>query len=214
MNRLYVWGIVVVIVSSVALFILNKPKENTVTTEHKIEQPTPPKMEINPDATYTAVFDTTAGRIVVTLFAKETPKTVNNFVHLARKGFYNNTIFHRVIKGFMIQGGDPKGTGSGGPGYRIEDEPFTGEYARGVIAMANTGVPNSAGSQFFIMHQDFDLPKTYVIFGKVTEGMGVVDAIATAETLEDGRENSRPVHPVTVKTISILESRPSATTDE
>lgn len=176
-----------------------------MTTETKAEQTAPPEMEISPEKKYTAVFDTTAGSIVIELNAKETPKTVNNFVHLARKGFYNNTIFHRVIKGFMIQGGDPKGTGSGGPGYRIEDEPFTGEYVRGTIAMANTGAPNSAGSQFFIMHQDFDLPKSYVIFGKVKDGMGVVDTIATAETVEDGRENSKPKNPVTVKTVTITE---------
>jgi len=206
MKNPYVWVVLLMIVSIAAFFVFSKPKEETMTTETKAEdQAAPPEMEISPEKIYTAVFDTTAGSIVIELNAKETPKTVNNFVHLARKGFYNNTVFHRVIKGFMIQGGDPKGTGSGGPGYRIEDEPFTGEYVRGTIAMANTGAPNSAGSQFFIMHQDYDLPKSYVIFGKVKDGMGVVDTIATAETVEDGRENSRPKAPVTVKTVTITE---------
>src|SRR3990167_994519 len=133
----------------------------------------------NEESMITATLKTTAGDIVIALNAKETPKTVNNFVYLARKGFYNNTIFHRVIKGFMIQGGDPKGDGTGGPGYKFADESFTGEYTRGTVAMANSG-PNTNGSQFFIMHADNPLPKNYVIFGKVISGLDVVDRIANA----------------------------------
>src|SRR3989344_5502394 len=126
---------------------------------------------------YTVVMHTEKGDIAISLNTDQTPKTVNNFVTLAKKGFYNKTIFHRIIKGFMIQGGDPKGDGTGGPGYKFDDEPFTGEYIRGTIAMANAG-PNTNGSQFFIMHADNPLPKNYVIFGKVTKGIDVVDKIA------------------------------------
>jgi cyclophilin family peptidyl-prolyl cis-trans isomerase len=103
----------------------------------------------------------------------------------------------------MIQGGDPTGTGSGGPGYQFADEKFTGEYTRGTIAMANAG-PNTNGSQFFIMHEDNPLPKNYVIFGKVIDGMKVVDEIATAPT-KAGGEGSSPVNPVKMKTVEIIE---------
>jgi len=159
-----------------------------------------PKMSIDTKKTYTATLKTSEGDIVIELNAKETPVTVNNFVTLARKKFYNNTIFHRVIKDFMIQGGDPDGTGRGGPGYRFDDEPFTGEYTRGTVAMANAG-PNTNGSQFFIMHKDYSLPKNYVIFGKTTSGLDVVDKIAEAQT---GSED-RPVRPVTIQAIEITE---------
>ena len=104
----------------------------------------------------------------------------------------------------MIQGGDPKGNGTGGPGYRLDDEPFTGKYTKGTIAMANAG-PNTNGSQFFIMHKDYDLDPLYVIFGHVTSGMDVVDKIATAPTVQDGRENSKPVTPVIITSVTITE---------
>ncbi|MDP2630931.1 MAG: peptidylprolyl isomerase [Candidatus Uhrbacteria bacterium] len=162
-------------------------------------------MEIDASKTYTAVLHTSEGDIEVALNAKETPITANNFVALARKGFYDNTIFHRTMKGFMIQGGDPKGDGTGGPGYRFDDEPFTGEYTRGTVAMANAG-PNTNGSQFFIMHADYALPKNYVIFGHVTKGLDVVDKIATAPvaTSRSG-EPSSPVAPVTVTSVAVSE---------
>ncbi|MBI5019263.1 peptidylprolyl isomerase [Candidatus Gottesmanbacteria bacterium] len=162
-------------------------------------------MEIDVNKKYTAVMETSAGRITIALNAKETPITVNNFVYLSRKGFYNGSPFHRVIPTFMIQGGSPKGDGIGGPGYSFADEPFTGEYTRGTVAMANAG-PHTNGSQFFIMHADYGLQPDYVIFGKVTEGMSVVDAIATAPTVQDGRENSKPVSPVTITSITIGEN--------
>lgn len=164
----------------------------------------PPAMTVDKTKTYTAILHTDKGDITVALHVTDTPVTVNNFVYLANKGFYNNTIFHRVIKGFMIQGGDPRGTGSGGPGYRFDDEPFSGEYKRGTMAMANAG-PNTNGSQFFIMHADYDLPKNYVIFGNVTDGMSVVDEIATAPvTTSTSGEDSKPVSPVTVKSVEIV----------
>ncbi|MFH0749456.1 MAG: peptidylprolyl isomerase [Candidatus Gottesmanbacteria bacterium] len=160
-------------------------------------------MEINTKKAYEAIIRTSVGDITVALSASATPITVNNFVALARKNFYDNTIFHRVIKGFMIQGGDPNGTGSGGPGYQFDDEPFTGEYSRGTVAMANAG-PNTNGSQFFIMHADYPLPKNYVIFGKVTSGIEVVDTIATAGT-KPGGEGSTPIDPVVVLSVKIVE---------
>jgi cyclophilin family peptidyl-prolyl cis-trans isomerase len=106
----------------------------------------------------------------------------------------------------MIQGGDPTGTGSGGPGYKFDDEPFQGEYTRGTVAMANAG-RNTNGSQFFIMHADVPLPKNYVIFGHVTKGLDVVDAIATAKvTMSNSGEESKPVTPVAVKTAKVEEN--------
>lgn len=163
----------------------------------------PMNLEIDQNKQYSAVLHTSEGDIEIAFNAKQTPITVNNFVTLAKKDFYNGTIFHRVIKGFMIQGGDPTGTGSGGPGYQFDDEPFQGEYTRGTVAMANAG-PDTNGSQFFIMHADVPLPKDYVIFGKVTKGMDVVDKIATAAVLAQD-EGSTPVSPVKIQTVDIVE---------
>ena len=129
------------------------------------------------------------GVIKAELYPEIAPNTVNNFIELTQKGYYNGVIFHRCIKGFMIQGGDPTGTGTGGPGYRIAGEfssnGFKNElkHTRGVLSMARTMIPNSAGSQFFIMHVDYPyLDGQYATFGKVIEGMDVVDRIATTKT--------------------------------
>jgi cyclophilin family peptidyl-prolyl cis-trans isomerase len=162
-----------------------------------------PKLTINKAKKYTALMKTSAGDMEIMLYADKTPITVNNFVTLSKKDFYKNVIFHRTIKGFMIQGGDPTGTGSGGPGYKFEDEAFDGEYTRGTLAMANAG-PNTNGSQFFIMHKDNALPKNYVIFGKVTKGLDVVDKIAEAPT-NAGGEGSTPVNPVKIESVTITE---------
>ena len=153
---------------------------------------------------YTAVLHTSKGDITVKLNEDQTPKTVENFVSLAKKDFYNGTIFHRVIKDFMIQGGCPDGNGMGGPGYKFDDEPFTGEYNRGTVAMANAG-PNTNGSQFFIMHADVPLPKNYTIFGQVIEGLETVDKIAEAEVIPGG-EGSSPVEPVKITSVEIIEN--------
>ena len=178
-------------------------QENKVTPEEKIPQP--PEMQIDTSKTYRAVLSTSEGEITINLHTQQTPITANNFVYLARKGFYDKTIFHRVIKGFMVQGGDPQGNGSGGPGYKFDDEPFEGKYKRGTVAMANSG-PNTNGSQFFIMHQDHPLPKNYVIFGQVIEGMDVVDKIAEAPVKANAMgESSTPVNPVTVESVKIIE---------
>lgn len=166
-----------------------------------------PEMQIITEKKYFALLETTAGKIKIKLNAKETPITVNNFVFLAQNHFYDGTSFHRIMKGFMIQGGDPNGNGTGGPGYRFDDEPFTGEYKKGTLAMANAG-PNTNGSQFFIMHANYPLPKNYVIFGEVVEGMETVDKIAEAPTESNPynqTEISKPVNPVTVISIIISE---------
>jgi len=174
-------------------------EKREMTTE-KIEIPT---MQIDVSKIYKAVLSTTVGEITILLHADKTPITANNFVSLAKKGFYDQTIFHRVIKGFMIQGGDPEGNGTGGPGYKFDDEPFEGEYKKGIVAMANSG-PNTNGSQFFIMHADYALPPNYVIFGEVIEGLETVDKIALAP-IEAGGEGSTPMSPVTVESVLILE---------
>lgn len=176
--------------------------DNNTLTNKKMYT-TPPPMTIDPTKEYTATLKTDAGDIVVSLAVQETPITVNNFVFLAREKFYDGTIFHRTIKGFMIQGGDPDGTGMGGPGYKFADEPFTGEYTRGTLAMANAG-PNTNGSQFFIMHADNPLPPNYTIFGHTISGLEAVDKIAGAAT-KPGGEGSSPVTPIIVRTIEIIE---------
>ncbi|HYI21643.1 MAG TPA: peptidylprolyl isomerase [Candidatus Limnocylindrales bacterium] len=160
----------------------------------------PPSMAIDQKVRYTATIDTSAGQMSAELFATEAPNTVNNFVFLARDGFYNGVIFHRVIKGFMIQGGDPTGSGRGGPGYKFNDEPVGRDYKRGILAMANAG-PNTNGSQFFVMHADYPLPPNYTIFGRLTGGEDVLDTIATAKV----GSQDRPVEPVTINSIVIAE---------
>ncbi len=161
----------------------------------------PPAMTIDPSKKYTAKIETSAGPMTAELFPGDAPKTVNNFVFLARDGYYEGVIFHRVIPGFMIQGGDPTGTGSGGPGYKFADERVSRPYSRGTLAMANAG-PNTNGSQFFVMHADYGLPPSYTIFGKLTAGEEVVDAIATAPK----GNNDRPRDPVTINSVSIEEA--------
>ena len=167
-----------------------------------------PAMRIDPAKSYPGALQTNKGSIEVEFFPEDAPKTVNNFVCLAEDGYFDNTPFHRIVKGFVIQGGDPTGTGSGGPGYQFADEPITRDYERGTLAMANAG-PNTNGSQFFVVLEDLrgKLPKNYTIFGRVTEGMDVVDAIANTPT-RTGRsgENSTPTEPVTLEKVTITES--------
>lgn len=139
----------------------------------------PPAMEIDPQKKYTATLKTEKGDIVVRLFADKTPKTVNNFVFLARQGFYDNTIFHRVIANFMAQGGDPTGTGMGGPGYRFADEfhPALKHKGPGILSMANAG-PGTNGSQFFITHVATPwLDNKHSVFGEVMQGIDVLLSI-------------------------------------
>jgi cyclophilin family peptidyl-prolyl cis-trans isomerase len=159
-----------------------------------------------------AIISTDLGDIEADLFTDGAPKAADNFVALANKGYYDDVIFHRVIPGFVIQGGDGQHgkksslnagqVGTSGPGYKFDDEPFAGDYTRGALAMANAG-PNTNGSQFFICHQDLTgrLPKSYTIFGQVTKGLDIVDQIANAP------RNARdlPNDPVAMKTVTILE---------
>jgi cyclophilin family peptidyl-prolyl cis-trans isomerase len=161
----------------------------------------PPAMALQPGKRYTASIETSAGTMKAELFAEEAPNTVNNFVFLAREGFYEGVIFHRVIRGFMIQGGDPTGTGTGGPGYKFADEPVSRPYKRGTLAMANAG-KNTNGSQFFVMHADYGLPPNYTIFGRLTGGDDVLDKIATAQT----GSTDRPSSPVKIERVTISEA--------
>jgi len=165
------------------------------------QYPAPPPLTIDAQRTYTVQLETSAGPMTAELLPKEAPLAVNNFVFLARDGFYDGVIFHRVIRGFMIQGGDPTGTGRGGPGYRFNDEPVRLPYRRGSLAMANAG-PNTNGSQFFIMHADYGLPPSYTIFGRLTAGEETLDAIATAAV----GSQDRPVQPVTITSVSVAEA--------
>ena len=177
-----------------------------------------PEMNIDLNKKYTAVMKSNMGDITVEFFTSDAPVTVNNFIKLSRDGYYNDVIFHRIISGFMIQGGDPSGTGYGGlideslglvngntgkhPGYKFEDELNNQiPYEKGILAMANSG-PDTNGSQFFIMHVDYPLPYQYTIFGKVTDGLDIVDKIASVETAE----GDRPVNDVVIQSIEIKES--------
>ena len=157
------------------------------------QYPSAPDLDIDLAKSYTATVDTNHGEIVIELDPGRSPLTVNNFVFLARDGYYDGVIFHRVIEKFMIQGGDPTGTGSGGPGYKFRDEiEGPGSYSRGTVAMANAG-PNTNGSQFFICHADVGLPHSYTIFGQVSSGIEVVDSIATTPTDRSDRPESEVV---------------------
>ncbi len=186
-----------------------KPATITTTTVAAIKTySAPPKMTIDQNKDYTATIKTNYGDIVVQLFPKNAPLTVNNFVFLARDGFYNGVKFHRVVKDFMIQSGDPKGTGAGGPGYTFADElPTTLDYTKGTIAMANSGT-NTNGSQFFIMLADYSnrLPKNYSIFGKVISGQDVVDKIGNVPVTMRNGENSSPTVDVHIDTVIITEN--------
>ena len=176
-----------------------QPSEGGITIT---QYSAPPPMSIDQEKSYTATIQTNHGDMVIDLFPKDAPITVNNFVFLAREGFYDGVIFHRIIADFMIQGGDPTGTGSGGPGYRFQDEPVTKPYVRGTLAMANAG-PNTNGSQFFIVHKDAGLPPSYNVFGLLTEGFEVLDALAAVAV--GGPQRSDPLEPQVIHTIEIAE---------
>jgi len=165
-----------------------------------------PEMSIDQSKSYTAVIQTSMGDLTVEFFSDTAPVTVNNFISLSNDGYYDNIIFHRVISGFMIQGGDPSGTGHGEygkfPGYTFEDELNNQQpYEKGILAMANAG-PNTNGSQFFIMHVDYPLPYQYTIFGKVTDGLDVIDTIASVQTAE----GDKPVEDVVILGVTVSSS--------
>ena len=164
----------------------------------------PPEMQIDPEKRYTATMETTLGTMTIALDPVAAPKTVNNFVFLARDGFYDGVVFHRIIQGFMCQGGDPEGSGRGGPGYRFEDElPKPGRYEIGSVAMANAG-PNTNGSQFFIVSgpSGVRLPPQYSLFGKVVSGLEVLDEMEKVPT----NPGDRPKTDVVINKVTIAEA--------
>ena len=164
----------------------------------------PPPMCIDPDKTFTATMVTSMGELKIALDPIAAPKTVNNFVFLARYHYFDDVSFHRIIQGFMCQGGDPEGTGRGGPGYRFEDElPKRGRYEIGSVAMANAG-PNTNGSQFFLISgpSGVGLPPSYSLFGKIVKGLDVLDAMERVPT----GSGDRPLTPLVINTVTIVES--------
>lgn len=211
-------GIAAVLVFLAVFFVGSKPNPQeegkNVMGEQTTPAPgkqwsTPPEMTIDVNKTYVATITTSKGVMKAELFAKEVPTTVNNFVFLAREKFYDGVIFHRIMKGFMVQTGDPQGTGMGGPGYKFADERVTRDYVRGTLAMANAG-PNTNGSQFFIVDKDAPLPKDYTIFGLIvatdSESLKTLDAIAdTPVVAGQSGEKSSPTEKVTITSVTIEE---------
>lgn len=173
------------------------------SAERQTEFSAAPEMCIDPSKSYTAVLDTSLGSITIALDAAAAPLTVNNFVVLARYHYYEGIIFHRIINGFMCQGGDPTGTGRGGPGYRFNDElPAAGQYQIGSVAMANAG-PNTNGSQFFLVSgpSGVGLPPSYSLFGQITEGL---DVLETMQNVPCG-PGDRPHEDVVINSVTITE---------
>ena len=180
-------------------------QEGDVLSNNKVYD-SMPEMNIDISKKYSAVIKTSMGDMSIEFFTEDAPLTVNNFINLSLDGYYDNVIFHRVISGFMIQGGDPSGTGHGEmgkfPGYKFEDELNNQRsYDKGILAMANAG-PDTNGSQFFIMHVDYPLPYQYTIFGFVTEGLDVIDKIASVET----GDGDKPINDVVIETIEVKEN--------
>ena len=164
----------------------------------------PPSLILDPNMRYTATIKTAQGDMTLELFPAEAPRAVNNFVFLARDGYYQGNCFHRIIKDFMIQGGCPKGDGTGGPGYKFPDEEVKRSYVKGTLAMANAG-PNTNGSQFFIVHgQQVGLPPNYTIFGQLLTGEEILDTLATSPVAAGG-EGSRPAERLEIQSIDITE---------
>jgi len=180
-------------------------QEGDVLSNNKVYD-SMPEMNIDISKKYTAVIKTSMGDMSIEFFTEDAPMTVNNFINLSRDGYYDDVIFHRVISGFMIQGGDPSGTGHGEmgkyPGYKFEDELNNQRsYDKGILAMANAG-PDTNGSQFFIMHVNYPLPYQYTIFGFVTDGLEVIDKIASVET----GDGDKPVNDVVIETVEVKEN--------
>ncbi len=197
-------GFLTILILGLAVFFFlqyfNKT-ENTAPAGKVAEAPSAKPLKQN---THMVTLNTNFGEIQFETYDADAPKAASNFITLAKKGFYNGLTFHRVIKGFMIQGGDPLGNGTGGPGYTFEDElnpagaSYQEGYKKGVVAMANAG-PNTNGSQFFIMLQDTPLPHNYTIFGKVVKGQEVVDAIGQVPT----GPNDRPKTAVVIQSVLV-----------
>jgi cyclophilin family peptidyl-prolyl cis-trans isomerase len=209
-----------ILVGIVGLALFVQKKDQVPTLPYDTSSPSPVASEsvqpsptasvsptvLNKNNMHEVTIKTNYGDIVFQTYDADAPLAADNFVTLASKGFYNTLTFHRVIKGFMIQGGDPKGTGTGGPGYSFADElnpqtvSYHKGYVRGTVAMANSG-PDTNGSQFFIMHQDYPLDHKYTIFGHVIKGLDVVDKIATVKT----DAHDKPLTPVVMKSVTVKE---------
>lgn len=204
-NVIIFFGALGIVALALILYTVFSTKNSDIKKPEDIVKNTNQILSIKNTNMPVVKISTNKGDITLELFGDDAPKTVENFVNLVNKGFYNGVIFHRVISGFMIQGGDPTGTGTGGPGYQFADELNAGTdsykrgYVRGTLAMANAG-PDTNGSQFFIMHKDYALPHAYTIFGQVKEGMDVVDAIAASEV--DG--NDKPNTDVIMEKVEVI----------
>lgn len=212
MNKIYTLIILVVIVGAIYYMRPSSPpvstSDNLYSTSTAQTAPITTTNNQSTNLMHIVTLETNKGTIVFETFDADAPKAVSNFITLANKNYYDGIIFHRVIQGFMIQGGDPTGTGRGGPGYTFADEldPSTESYktgyVRGTVAMANAG-PNTNGSQFFIMHKDNPLPNSYTIFGRVISGMEVVDAIA--DSTVDGSD--RPLEKIVINKAVVSEKK-------
>ena len=219
MSKSLMIAMAVIVVVGVAWLLMRSSSGPKIKEQPKQEQTTAPvtPSEATTPSPSTAsatlrnnmhriTLETNKGTIQFETYDADAPKAANNFITLAKKGFYNTLVFHRVIKEFMIQGGDPTGNGTGGPGYQFEDElnpatdSYKNGYKKGVVAMANAG-PNTNGSQFFIMLADYPLPNNYTIFGHVVKGQDVVDAIGLVKT----GANDKPVEAVVMKTVTVEE---------
>ncbi len=200
-NFLAFLGAILIIGGAVFYVNIEEDVEKPISSEEEVD-----KNNLTEVMNYEITLKTNRGEITFETFADIAPTTVNNFVELSEDGFYDGIIFHRVIDGFMIQGGCPEGTGRGGPGYTFEDEIdpnnelYQGGYDKGLVAMANRG-PNTNGSQFFIMVEDYPLPPQYTIFGRVIAGQDVVDEIAKTET----DQSDKPVEDVTIEEVEMIE---------
>ena len=199
-------------------FLALLPLSGCVDNQSKTEEPDkiimnwtkPPEMTIDSEIDYLVTVETTHGTMKGRLFPDIAPNAVNNFVFLAKQGYFDGLIIHRIVKGFVLQSGDPTGTGTGGPGYQIQDDPIPDDYnyVKGTFAMANKGVPGTGGSQFFITLDDLSgrLPKQYALFGVVDDGFDVIDTINDVETAaSNSGEKSKPVEDIRVIRITIDE---------
>ncbi len=211
-NKIYLAIIILVIAVAGGIYLLDRNKNNAPKEEQSLNSAEPsPTLQLQNVAKnnmHIVTIETNYGIIKFETYDADAPKTVQNFITLTQKGFYDNLTFHRIAKGFVIQGGDPKGNGTGGPGYAFEDELNTNSesykegYKKGVVAMANSG-PNTNGSQFFIMLEDYPLPHLYTIFGRVSEGQEIVDKIGTLQV----GANDKPVAPVIMKKVTVKEAK-------
>lgn len=210
-KNLFVIGFIILLVIILWFVIIKAPTKNVINSQNVSFATRENKIIVNnqiKNMSHLITLETNKGEIKFITYDADAPKTVSNFITLVQKNFYDGLIFHRVIDGFMIQGGDPTGTGSGGPGYTFADElnpeteSYQAGYVAGVVAMANAG-PNTNGSQFFIMTADTPLPPHYTIFGKVISGLDVAQIIAKTKT----DDNDRPLENIVLNKVTVTENK-------